>query len=182
MPTPTLTDWIFFYSPNSAQLFFEHYSHSGQKLGAIGTGTSEMIKKLGMDVAFTSEEADPELVVREFASILKPGETVLSPYGNLSQKRLSKTLTPEQIVAFEHYETRHLNGIPMSNASYLLFTSPSNAEAYFKFHNLQPQQKAVAIGQTTFKALEELGIENKMASQTPSEEGFWKAIQEDLQN
>jgi uroporphyrinogen-III synthase len=182
LASPPKTDWIFFYSPNSVELFFEHYSHSGQKLGAIGTGTSEVIKALGMDLAFDSDETNPELVVEEFAKILKPGETVLSPFGNLSQKRLSRILTPEQIVEFEHYETRHKKDIPVSTATYLLFTSPSNAEAYLGIHKMMPYQKAVAIGQTTFKALEDLGVENKMASQTPSEEGFWEAIQKDSEN
>lgn len=133
-----------------------------------------------MDVAFDPEGTNPESVVEQFAAILKPGETVLSPFGNLSQKRLSHVLNSNQIVEFEHYETRDVKEIPISNAAYLLFTSPSNVRAYMKVNKIGAHQKAVAIGQTTFKALKDEGIENTIASQTPSEEGFWKAIQDDL--
>lgn len=141
-----------------------------------------MLRELEIKVAFQSKESDTEMVVAEFVKGLNPGETVLSPHGNMSLRRLSKVLPSEQLIEFQQYETKFKVGFPSSKADYLLMTSPSNARAYFAQRTLLPGQTVVSIGPTTDAAIEMLGIKNKIASQTPSEEGFWKAIQKDLQN
>ncbi len=181
-PEPPLTDWIFFYSPTSVRFFYESFAPAGQKVGVVGEGTAKVLRELEIKVAFQSKESDTEMVVAEFVKGLNPGETVLSPHGNMSLRRLSKVLPSEQLIEFQQYETKFKVGFPSSKADYLLMTSPSNARAYFAQRTLLPGQTVVSIGPTTDAAIEMLGIKNKIASQIPSEEGFWKAIQKDLQN
>lgn len=145
-------------------------------------GTSKTLQELGIAVSFDSSESDTSMVAAEFVKRLAPNETVLSPIGNLSNRRLAKVLSVDQLIEFQQYETRFKIDFPSTKADYLLMTSPSNARAYFAQRALLPGQTVVSIGATTDAALESLGIKNKIASQTPSEEGFWKAIQDDLKN
>jgi len=58
----------------------------------------------------------------------------------------------------------------------LVFTSPLNVKAYFQKYPLKSKQKIIAIGKTTEKTLQQLGIKNSIIAEKPSEQALAKAV------
>ncbi len=63
------------------------------------------------------------------------------------------------------------------HADILVFTSPSNARAYFGKYKLQPDQTVIAIGSTTKLALGEFGVKEVHLSLSFDETGLLETIQ-----
>ncbi len=59
------------------------------------------------------------------------------------------------------------NRLSKIKADYLIFTSPSNADAYLDLHELDENQVVVAIGKTTETALERHGVLNIICAEHP---------------
>jgi hydroxymethylbilane synthase len=57
----------------------------------------------------------------------------------------------------------------------LVFTSPSNVEAYFEGNLLDPYQKVIAIGKSTGKKFDEIGTKYTMPF-SPDEVGLAEAV------
>ncbi len=123
---------------------------------------------------------DIEENVKAFAARVGKDEVVNTPVGNRSGNRLKTVLSEDQLKSVVIYNTVPAEQIRKSTATYLIFTSPTNAEFYFDKHEIREGQRVVAIGQTTKKALAGLGFDRIVVSETPSEEGIWKAIQAEL--
>lgn len=93
-----------------------------------------------------------------------------------SLKRMRGIVPEDQLVEWEFYENLPKKHIPKSEADYLIFTSPSNAEAYLDLHELNEYQTVVAIGKTTNGALKKRGISKRICAEHPTEEWVWEAI------
>ncbi|RYY29207.1 MAG: hydroxymethylbilane synthase, partial [Sphingobacteriaceae bacterium] len=73
------------------------------------------------------------------------------------------------------YETVLEENAEASAAEVLIFTSPSNVEAYFEDNLLDVDQQVIAIGKSTGKKLDEIGVKYTLPF-SPDEVGLAEAV------
>ena len=73
------------------------------------------------------------------------------------------------------YETVIEDNTDKTYADVLIFTSPSNVDAYFAENLLDPDQKVIAIGNSTGKKFEEMGVSFTLPF-SPDEIGLAEAV------
>ncbi len=153
-------DWVFFSSKNGIEYFFalNPILPKDVKFGVIGRGSEDALKLLGKEVSFVGESSDTAEVAEEFASMAN-GEHILFPSAKESLRTIQKALSEHtKITDLTVYETILEDDIAQTFADVLVFTSPSNVEAYFIDNLLDPGQKIVAIGKATGKKFEEMNV------------------------
>ncbi len=170
-------DWVFFSSKNAVDYFFqlEPVLPKKVKFAVMGSGSEDMLRRLGHFAEFTGEGIDPAHVAAEFAKVAD-GKTVLFPAAENSLRSVQKGLSADtKIIDLPVYETVPLKNIETCCEEILVFTSPSNVDAYFAENLLDPDQKVIAIGNSTGKKLEEYKIEY-MLPYSPDETGLAEAV------
>ncbi|MGB4774595.1 MAG: hydroxymethylbilane synthase [Daejeonella sp.] len=172
-------NWIFFSSKNAIEYFFELKPLLSKKIkfGVLGRGSEEALRKLGKIPDFNGEDEgiDTSDIGEKFAKIAN-GSTVLFPGAKDSLRTVQKALSTEtKIIDLPVYETVMKDEIPQSFADVLVFTSPSNVEAYFIDNLLEPDQKVVCIGKSTGKKFDEMGVKYKLPY-SPDEIGLAEAV------
>ncbi|MEO6728812.1 MAG: hydroxymethylbilane synthase [Candidatus Dojkabacteria bacterium] len=170
-------DWIFFSSKNGIEYFFalEPVLSKEVKFGVVGRGSEEALKQLGKTVSFVGEGSDTTDVAEEFANIAN-GETILFPSAKDSLRTIQKGLSEDtKIIDLTIYETILEENVNESFADVLVFTSPSNVDAYFEDNLLSPGQQIVAIGQSTGKKFEEMGVSYLLPA-SPDEIGLAEVV------
>jgi len=91
-------------------------------------------------------------------------------------RSIQKGLSAEtKIIDLPVYETVMEEDIEASGANVLVFTSPSNVDAYFAENLLDPYQKVVAIGRSTGKKFDEMGVKYTLPF-SPDEVGLAEAV------
>ena len=176
------TNWIFFYSKNAITFFFENIEKQSFSLdkkafkwATIGEGTAKRLLKYNIKADFIGN-GTPDKTAFQFLRQVKK-QTVTFPRATTSQKSIQKILADQiQAIDLLVYKNQPIQNIKSRNEAFLVFTSPMNATAYFEKHPLKNQQQLIAIGQTTAKALKNLGFNNIIISKTPSEKGLAEAV------
>jgi uroporphyrinogen-III synthase len=77
---------------------------------------------------------------------------------------------------FEVYATLKHSTEISEDTEVVVFTSPSNVEAYFEKNKWKATQQAVAMGDATGKALEKLKIKNYVKPQSFDDLGLVQAV------
>ncbi len=170
-------DWVFFTSKNAVEYFFHLNPLLPKKVkfGVMGSGSEDMLRRKGHFANYTGEGVDPEDVAADFARRAN-GTTVLFPSAENSLRSVQHGLSADtRIIDLPVYETILEDEVEPSGAEILVFTSPSNVEAYFADNLLQPDQKVIAIGRSTGKKLEELNVKYKLPY-SPDETGLAEAV------
>ncbi|SKB85527.1 hydroxymethylbilane synthase [Parapedobacter luteus] len=172
-------DWIFFGSKNGIENFFrlEPRLSKRTKFAVIGRGSEEMLRQFGHAPDFSGERLgiNMEEIATEFAKIAS-GTTVLIPRAKDSLETIQKSLTADtKIINLPVYQTRMDTNVDKSNADVLIFTSPTNVEAYFADNLVEPGQKIICIGRSTGKRIEELGLPYTLPY-SPDEIGLAEAV------
>jgi hydroxymethylbilane synthase len=170
-------DWIFFSSKNGIEYFFKlnPVLPKDVKFGVVGRGSEDALRQLGKVPSFVGESSDITEVAEEFATIAN-GTHILFPSAKDSLKTIQKALSQEtQITDLTIYETILVDDVAQSFADVLVFTSPSNVEAYFVDNLLEPGQQIVAIGASTGKKFEEMNVPYILPS-SPDEIGLAEAV------
>lgn len=170
-------DWIFFSSKNGIEYFFalNPILPKGLKFGVVGRGSEEALKQLDKLVSFVGEGSDINEVAEEFATIAN-GTSILFPSAKESLRTIQQGMSEDtKIMDLIIYETILEDNIQQSFADILVFTSPSNVEAYFEDNLLDPGQKIVAIGKSTGKKFEEMGV-NYILPASPDEIGLAEVV------
>lgn len=153
-------DWIFFSSKNGIEYFFnlEPILPKHIKYGVVGRGSEDALRRIGRVPDFVGLSSDTEDVAQEFAEVAN-GSNVLFPIAKDSLRTIEKGLSADtNISELIIYETILIDDVDKSSAEVLVFTSPSNVEAYFADNLLDPGQKVVAIGNSTGKKLQEINV------------------------
>lgn len=163
-------------SPSGVELFAEKFDASSFKIGVIGPGTRRAVEEQGWVVTFLPKSTDPKEGIDEFAERLPANETVIMACSDKSLKRMHGIVPENQLIEWEFYENVPARQISKTTADYLIFTSPSNADAYLNLHKLVEYQIVVAIGKTTDAVLEKRGVLNRICAQHPEEGWIWKRI------
>ncbi len=170
-------DWIFFSSRNGVEFFFKLKPSLSKKVkfGVVGRGSEDALRKYGHLADYVGESGDIKEVAEDFASLVK-GETVMFPRAQDSLLTIQKSLSPDtKIVDLPIYETVMVDNIDKTYADVLIFTSPSNVEAYFAENLLDPGQKVIAIGSSTGKKFDEMGVSYTLPF-SPDEIGLAEAV------
>lgn len=170
-------DWIFFSSRNGVEYFFNLKPALPKhvKFGVVGRGSEDALRKFGHLADFVGETGDIPEVAEEFATLVT-GKTVLFPRAQDSLQTIQKSLTADtKVVDLPIYETVIEEDIDQTHADILIFTSPSNVEAYFVDNLLEPGQKVIAIGNSTGKKFDEMGVQYALPY-SPDEIGLAEAV------
>jgi len=170
-------DWIFFSSRNGVEYFFnlKPVLPKNVKFGVVGRGSEDALRKFGELADFVGETGDITEVAEEFAP-LAAGQNVLFPRAQDSLLTIQKSLSADtKIVDLPIYETVIEDNIDKTYADILIFTSPSNVEAYFADNLLDPGQQVIAIGNSTGKKFDEMGVQYTLPY-SPDEIGLAEAV------
>ncbi|RZK56081.1 MAG: uroporphyrinogen-III synthase, partial [Pedobacter sp.] len=168
---------IFFSSRNGVEYFFKLNPVLAKKVkfGVVGRGSEDTLRKFGHLADFVGESGDITEVAEEFAKLVG-GETVLFPRAQDSLLTIQKSLGDDtKVVDLPVYETVVADDIDGTTAEVLIFTSPSNVDAYFADNLLDPEQKVIAIGNSTGKKFEEMGVKYTLPY-SPDEIGLAEAV------
>ena len=171
------TSWIFFSSKHAVKYFFNQQPVLGsQKFACVGKSTSEMLRRYNKRADFIGSSTDTKMIGKQFAA--KVGsETVLFPQAKGSMRSVQQQFVKaEQVVDLVVYETIKMNTGTAPQADILVFTSPSNVDAWFEVFKISKSQHVVAIGDATANALRQHSV--IMLSKTDSfdEAGMARAI------
>ena len=148
---------IFFASKNGVQHFFEQYQGPAiTRADAIGPGTASALKALGVEVGFIGDGPDTALIGTEYSKRLK-SDKVLFVTAEQGSRKIQNALPQNQVLELIVYRSAQLDPDQI-DAGILVFTSPSNVQAYFEKNELTEDQKVIAIGTTTKETLLELGV------------------------
>jgi len=170
-------DWVFFSSKNAVEYFFQldPLLPKKAKFGVMGSGSEDMLRRKGYFVDYTGAGIDSAEVAAEFAKLAN-GSTVLFPSAENSLRSIQQVLSADtKIIHLPVYETILEDDTEQSNAEIMVFTSPSNVEAYFANNLLDPDQKVIAIGISTGKKLGGMGVKYKLPY-SPDETGLAEAV------
>ncbi|WP_461485565.1 uroporphyrinogen-III synthase, partial [Pedobacter sp.] len=170
-------DWIMFSSRNGVEYFFKLNPVLPKKVkfAVAGRGSEDSLRKCGYLADFVGEGGDIEEVARDFSAVAD-GQTVVFPRAQDSLLTMQKFLTPAtKVIDLPIYETVIEENIDGSSAEVLVFTSPSNVDAYFVDNLLEPGQQVIAIGNSTGKKFDEMGVKY-LLPYSPDEIGLAEAI------
>ena len=170
-------EWIFFSSRNSVEYFFKLNPALSKKVkfGVVGRGSEDTLRKFGHLADFVGEGGGIEEIAQDFAKAVD-GKTVLFPRAQDSLLTIQKSLTEAtKVVDLPIYETVVEDNIDGTAAEILIFTSPSNVDAYFVDNLLEPEQQVIAIGNSTGKKLAEMGVKFNLPY-SPDEIGLAEAV------
>lgn len=154
-----LTDVIFFTSPRSVAFFLSQgHILPGHQLATVGSKTTEALQNRGYSVDFTgATPTQPKLVAHAFRQWLD-GRTVLFPQSNRSNQTMQQELDVNQYVNRVVYKTVSVQKEVRPTPDVLIFSSPSNAEAFLLSNTLTTNQKILAFGNTTASFLKKSGV------------------------
>jgi len=155
------TDWVFFSSKNAVKHFFEQKPGvEGTRFGAVGKATAEEIRKFGKRAEFIGNSEDTRMTGKKFSALVG-NATVLFPQAKGSMRTIQQQLPKKEnvtdVVVYETIKGREL-GTGGSEFDVLVFTSPSNAEAFFETIKIRAGQKVIAMGDATANTLKKFGV------------------------
>jgi len=121
------------------------------------------------------ESNDTAEVAAEFAELAN-GSTVLFPGAEGSLRSIQQGPSADtKVIDLPIYETVLEEDVEASGAEVLVFTSPSNVEAYFANNLLEPNQKVIAIGKSTGRKFDEMGTKYILPF-SPDEVGLAESV------
>ncbi len=136
-----------------------------------------MLRQYGHAAAYTGQDEgiDTEEIGRTFA-LNHPNTTVMFPRAKGSLQTIQKQMTADiKVIDLPVYETVLAENVSKSNAELLIFTSPSNVDAYFANNLVDPEQTIISIGYSTGQKLAEYGVPYTLPY-SPDEIGLAEAV------
>jgi uroporphyrinogen-III synthase len=175
----TRTEWLFFYSKTGIKFFIEKITPEKIKavrIAVLGEASASVFEKLtGRKPDFIGL-GQPESTAEAFLRVAAGKDVTFVRARNsrqsVQQLLDGKIITKEIIV----YHNDILENIKKTEARILVFTSPLNAEAYFKTFKKDDTQKVIAIGETTASALLALNMDKVYTVDFPSEKKLAEAV------
>jgi hydroxymethylbilane synthase len=174
---PHATDWIFFSSKHAVKFFLESKPDLGKsKIGVIGKTTAAAVRQYGKRADFIGYSTDTRLTGKQFASLVQSG-TVLFPQAKDSMRTVQQQfVNKHQVKDLPVYETIQKPVDDTPDADIMLFTSPSNVEAFFEKKKLKASQKIIAMGDATAHTLKLAGVASVYLVPSFDEIGLLQAI------
>ncbi len=196
-------DGIFFTSTNSVHFFLEKLLLEAPdqlnilqqlKVWAVGKTTGNDLAKHGIETRPIAKVSDAVTMMEEIESKTIAGHTFLFLRGSLSLGTIPEVIKKRggnciELTVYENLppsleETARVKTLLESGSlSCLSFTSPSTAINFFEAMGttaLPDGIKVAAIGTTTAKALEKLGVQVDIIPESFDATGFAKAIAKEI--
>ena len=153
------TDWIFFSSKHAVENFFKQKPLiTNQKFGAIGKSTADAIRKFGRRAEFIGQSTDTKTIGKQFAARVGSA-TVLFPVAKGSMRSVqNQFVKKDQTFDVNVYETIEHSNSKLPDADILIFTSPSNVNAFFMVNKVEAHHKIIAMGGATEAELRKNGV------------------------
>jgi uroporphyrinogen-III synthase len=122
---------------------------------AIAPQTAKTIKKLGGNLKFVGVSKHGDEFAQELAEVLK-GKRVLYLRGkkvvsNLIEKLNNADVVCDDIIVYENRCNSEIKVKELPENSYIIFSSPSTIECFFKKFTWKESYTAISIGNTTAK-------------------------------
>ncbi len=170
-------DWIFFSSKHAVKFFFDQDPQlATQKFACVGKQTSDALRKYGRRADFIGSSTDTRMTGKQFASLAGSAK-VLFPQAKGSMRSIQRQFVKqENVIELIVYETLKKNFGETPLADIVVFTSPSNVEAWFENYGFQKNQKAVAMGDATANALRQHKIIATAQPDTFDDTGLARAV------
>lgn len=172
------TDWIFFSSKNAIKYFFSQDPELDPKVkfAVMSSVSADYLKKFEKTADFIGKGVDLAAIAKEFKTLIKD-ESVLFPQAIDSLKTIQKHLSfINNCYNLFVYKTTLKTDFSIPHCDTLIFTSPSNAEAYCNKYKITPEQTVIAIGTSTKQKLSEFGVRDVLMPDKFSEEGLFDAV------
>ncbi|MFK7797370.1 MAG: uroporphyrinogen-III synthase [Aureispira sp.] len=167
-------DWLFFYSKKGVDFGWAglRTRHPFPKVAVLGQASAEYLEQqYGYHADFVGTGA-AEATAKAFLKNAK-GQRVCFVQAQNSRQSVAKQLGHQvQAQTLVVYANTPKAVLSIPKCDILVFTSPLNAQAYYQQYAPQVHQTVVAIGQTTAKALEQLGISNFRIAPHPHEKAL----------
>lgn len=174
------TNWIFFTSKNAIDYFFAQDPHPPEhvKYGVIGNASAKHLLNYHVAADFTGKGVNLTHIAKEFREILQ-NESVLFPQAIDSYQTIQKQLAfTNACYNLYVYKTSIRTDFDIPYADILIFTSPSNATAYYSRYRCDPRQTVIAIGTSTKYKLNEYNVANVLTPHSFDEEGLVEVLME----
>lgn len=171
-------DWIFFSSSQAVDHFLKQVPNipANIKFAAIGQSTADALNRFNIIPSFIGTNTEMADVGRKFSVEVK-NKTILFPKSRQSLRTIQRELLYENdIIDLNVYETLFADNIIERDEEVLVFTSPSNVEAYFTKNKLKVNQKVIAIGSSTRDKLNSFNIFDLSIASGPNEIGLAEAV------
>lgn len=168
------TKWIFFSSKNAMDYFFVQRPEiaDGTLYGVMSKLSAHHLSTFGKSADFIGEGVDVAHIARNFREVLKD-DSVLFPQAIDSMRTIQK------YIAFSNtqfnlytYKTTIRNNFEIPYTNIVIFTSPSNVDAYLSKYKIDERQRVIAMGSATKFKLSEYGIRNVITPECFGEEGL----------
>ena len=160
-------DWIFLNSAFALDSILHlKTDFNMKKIAAFGPATAKHIQKNGLNVDFIGL-GTPQQVAEKFDSIISSKEIVFIPSSNKSLGTVQGILKESNKKLLDTYTTILIDK-KLKHYDLLVFTSPSNVEAFLNSNKIS-DQKVISIGPSTTSALKNAGIINVFESFESSE-------------
>lgn len=168
------SDWIFFSSAEGVNHFFKQLDEIPKtKFGAVGTATAETLNGF-VHTDFIGDSSDIPSTAKKFASLTE-NESVLFPISEQSLKNIQAAKDPSLVFNITCYRTLS-QPANVGSPDVLVFSSPSNVDAFFLLNTLNSSQKCIAFGISTADALRKYGVENPIIPQSLTTSDLFKTI------
>jgi hydroxymethylbilane synthase len=172
------THWIFFTSKNAIDYFFAQEPTLPEmvKYGVISHASEKHLLKYKKSADFVGEGIDLLKIAKDFREVLQ-NDSVLFPQAIDSyqtiQKQLAFTNTCHNLYV---YKTTLKTDFDIPYSDILIFTSPSNVEAYFSKYKVDTRQFVVAMGANTKYKLKEFGVLDVSIPKSFDEQGLLNVL------
>ena len=171
------TEWIFFSSKHAVRYFFRQKPEIGNaRIGCVGKQTALELRQFGKRAEFIGQSTDTKMIGKQFSSLAGKSK-VLFPMAKDSMQSIQHQLVnKESAINLPVYTTLKQSQKINSDVQLVVFTSPSNAEAFFELNSWSPHLKAVAMGDATGNTLQRKGIKKYAMPDRFDDLGLLRAI------
>lgn len=147
-------DWIFFSSKHSVRYFLQQKPKlENVKFGCVGASTSAELRSFGLRADFIGSGTDTKLIGKQFAARVGNGKALFPIAKDSLQTFQWQMPKRDNVINLNVYATLKHSVEVSEDTQIVVFTSPSNVQAYFEKNKWQPGQKAIAMGDATAVAL-----------------------------
>jgi uroporphyrinogen-III synthase len=160
-------DWVVVTSPNGARELVARASGALPKIAAVGPGTAEMLRELGVEPAFVPQVSTQDGLLAEFP---RPVGRVLFAAAEGARRGPVDELGADFVAL---YRTRLVSPTAPPEGDVVVLASGSAARS---FAALAVQIPAVTIGPQTTEAAEKAGLRVVSEAETHDLEGLIEAV------
>jgi uroporphyrinogen III methyltransferase / synthase len=161
-------DWVIVTSPNGADLFAQRRRGNSARIAAVGPGTAETLRGLGIEPDLVPQVSTQEGLLDEFPT---PSGRVLFVGAEGSRRVLIDALDADFVPL---YRTRLLRPAP-PEGDLVVLASGSAARSFAAVGGTTP---AVSIGPQTTRAARAAGLDVVAEAQTHDLDGLVEAVAE----